>query len=50
MARYGIPEAGIARVLGIAPEPREHHRAEVDTAPMIADATLDRRRRLLSEG
>ena len=40
MARCGIPEPGIVRVLAIAPELREHCRAEVDTAPIVAEARI----------
>ena len=41
MAGYGIPEAEIARVLGIDPKTlRKHYRDELDTGHVIANAKV----------
>ncbi len=41
MAGYGIPEADIARVLGIDPKTlRKHYREELDTGHVLANAKV----------
>ena len=41
MAGYGVPEADIARVLGIDPKTlRKHYRDELDTGHIVANAKV----------
>ena len=41
MAGYGVPEADIARVLGIDPKTlRKHYRDELDTGHIVANANV----------